>query len=477
MCQYQDYFKNQCPFDPEPNYDRCIFHLPIEHKKPEQFWHHLANYLLALYDASPTQETKIFLNKPPWIINEKDPELLQYYRGKITSKKIFDFTGFIFPEMDEKHNFHGFLFPAIALFYDTQFQNADFSGAQFHQYANFFVVEFNGAGYFRHTVFTGKIDFTRARICNRLLFSGTEINNNALILLWDLDFVHGISNFTLNQEQTAGQIVAPAGQVVFQDISQNINRVSFLHTEIFSDRLFIRFQNVNWKTARPEQFIYDASLVFKTREKDWCELIQNNDLEPLYEIFYVEPEETTETDRFRALQNLVTADVERIAREIRRSTEQFGSYSDAGNYYIAEMHYRRKRPGTPTFEKIILFFYNLFSRYGESPKQAAIWLVVTWLLPVFLYMYTGFSFGTRTIRYELKPLLSFRPEIIRENFFDLIHSLGFAFINLIPGYFRFLSKENQGSGTLTPFIALVQAVFGIILLTLFLLAIRRRFHR
>ncbi|MGB9742731.1 MAG: hypothetical protein ACPL0F_06245, partial [bacterium] len=112
MCQYQDPSGNQCLFDPEPNYDRCIFHLPIEHKKPEQFWHHLANYLLALYDASPTQETKIFLNKPPWIINEKDPELFQYYRGKITTGKKLDFTGFIFPQMDETHNFARFLFPA-----------------------------------------------------------------------------------------------------------------------------------------------------------------------------------------------------------------------------------------------------------------------------------------------------------------------------------------------------------------------------
>jgi hypothetical protein len=480
MCSYKiPLLLYRCPFDPEFGTDLCIFHLPLEQKEPENFWQHLATYLLALYEINKTPETEKFLDWKSWIKKEKDDELFDDYLKKITANPAFqsrfNFIGFIFPDMDEKHNFSDFLFPVTTTFFRAQFQNANFSSAIF-----------DGPAYFNRAVIEGIINFTRARLRNRLLFEGTEIRADARIFFWSLDFIHGVSDLTLENNHTKGEIVEPAGQIVFRDISQNINLISFLHTEIFADRLFVRFQNVNWKTEKTEDFIYDARFVFRTRnEEEWRTLVPEGDLTTLYDIFHLKPQQqeaqeknrgtkpTENNDtRFHQLTTLVTADVERIAREIRRSTEQFGSYSDAGDYYIAEMDFRRKR--TP-WRKSFLFrlameLYNWVSKYGERPSRALYWLIGIWLLFAEVYMFSGFRADIHK-EDNIAPTLS----LSIQSLIDFGKSLLFSFTHLIP--LRFISPDHSGCGFPTSALAAIEAVLGISVVSLFLLAIRRRFHR
>ncbi|MEO0020389.1 MAG: hypothetical protein ABIK47_07120, partial [candidate division WOR-3 bacterium] len=94
MCQYR-FHSWRCPFEPEPGKELCIFHLPLDQKEPKEFYKHLANYLLALYEKNPTPE-----RKKPWIVSERDEKLLDHYLRFVTPGEDWKFTGFVFPDMD-----------------------------------------------------------------------------------------------------------------------------------------------------------------------------------------------------------------------------------------------------------------------------------------------------------------------------------------------------------------------------------------
>lgn len=169
--------------------------------------------------------------------------------------------------------------------------------------------------------------------------------------------------------------------------------------------------------------------------------------------------------------------MERTSREIRRYYEELSSYPDAGDYYVAEMNYRRATRQGPLFYRFGLLLYWLFSDYGESAARALGWLLGVWLTSAFCYMYAGFAFGKiGPVRYSLRPDLTITGATVWRNFVDFAHALAYSFINLVPGYFRLGTPQEWTTWT-TPFIVVAEAVFGVSLLTLFLLAIRRRFRR
>lgn len=148
-------------------------------------------------------------------------------------------------------------------------------------------------------------------------------------------------------------------------------------------------------------------------------------------------------------------DVERIAREIRRSTEKYGSYSDAGDFYIAEMEYRRSNSKKKQVRSILFYLalslYKLFSNYGESPSRALVSILIVWLLPaVVITIFQSLSFS------------------------QFLTLCGNTLANMI-------SLQIPSEGVLKfcnlMFIWIVHKITGISIITLFLLAVRRRFRR
>jgi len=78
-----------CPFEAEEGEEYCIFHLPKEKKEPKEFWRHLANYLIALMENTEDEKIKDFLNRrEAWIFQEKDDDLIDYYKSKIEKGRI-----------------------------------------------------------------------------------------------------------------------------------------------------------------------------------------------------------------------------------------------------------------------------------------------------------------------------------------------------------------------------------------------------
>lgn len=160
-------------------------------------------------------------------------------------------------------------------------------------------------------------------------------------------------------------------------------------------------------------------------------------------------------------------DVERIAREIRLATERYGSYSDAGDFHVAEMEYRRVQ--ARGFFCFALWLYKVISNYGESPQLALRRLAEVWLAFTNLYFWFGYG-NAAPVLWRLSPGPTPAQTLERTGW-----SLLSGLVNMVPGYFRF-QLENLSCWYQTVLMAL-QALLGVGVLALFLLAVRRRFRR
>lgn len=396
-------------------------------------------------------------------------------------------------------NFNHTKFYGKVSFKGSQFlRRTFFSGAEFFENTLFSKVKLWRDLNFSRTIIHSHLTFNSCNIYNQLFFEGIHILENGLLLLWNINFMHGISYINIDKETLKGEITVPvqAGTIIFKDIPYGMNRISFLHTQIYYDRPYIRFFNVHWETE-PIKFLFDANFVFN-QEKNWNNFISGGELKSILPIFSMpgihrQPYRALPEAEKHKLENLVKLDVERISREIRKFYEDFGNYPDAGDYYIAEMEYRRCQifhlPKNSfyyipnlfklfvTKPKLFLYwlaisFYKWVSKYGESPSKALYWLICTIFVSAGIYLYAGFGINdSQSIKYYFYPKFPDLSLFI-VNFFK---SLLFALCNLIPNIARFHNFQYLTPWTI--FFSFLEGIFGVSIITLFLLAIRRRFRR
>jgi hypothetical protein len=534
-CRYSiPEIRYSCPFEAEKGEEYCIFHLPKEKKEPKEFWKHLANYLIALMENTDKKKIKDFLNRgEAWIFQEKEDSLLNYYRGKVKKGESWQFIGFVFLEMDKEHNFIGFPF-WNANFRLAQFSgNAYFSRAQFSGNAYFIEAQFSGNAYFRLTQFSGYAGFRRAQFFGNAgfilaqfsgnasfiwvqfsgnasfiwaqfsgdtYFSGSKFSGNAYFIGakfsgyadFSLAKFSGYANFAFARflkktdfhsskvnllnftsceifsflrlreiKQIKGNSDPPIillrdlrfwenGHILLEDFAPS--GISFLHTNFHIVHPRIYLIRMDWGK---EKIILDD--IFKRKIK-----AEKEEERSKWEIVYKPIEKMSEEKKVE--------EIERCYRQIRLAYEAMGEYPDAGDFYLQEMRIRGKR--LKGIIKILHCLYGWVSKYGESPARAFYWLIGIWLGSAFLYFFTGFNFfGYNVIHLPKFALSKIQILWIR----DLLAIL-FALINLIPGYFRFITQP-QTNPLLTTIISIIEGFLGIIVLTLFLLAIRRRFKR
>ena len=373
-------------------------------------------------------------------------------------------------------NFSGATFGGKADFSHREFGDVVlFAGTTFNGDACFEESRFRGEASFRDATFGDKalffkahvdkdLDFSYAHVKRRLHFGGAQIGPKAEVRLWGLNLGQGTKD-------------APAGEVIFRDLPDasagGMSRVSFLHTVIYEDRPCFRFENVGWQKD-PESMLYDAPLALH-RMEDWPKQhVTDERKKHLYDLFNIKaeprPDERPEQRSALAeesLYNLVQRDVERAARELKRHYEDFGSYPDAGNFHIAEMTYRRAQ--SRGFFRFALCFYRFMSTYGESPRLALARLGGVWLFFGNLYYWFGFGRGSLPLWQTWADEPTWRG-LERAGW-----ALLFGLVNMVPGYFRFQTEPLD-----CWYVALMmaaQALLGVGVLALFLLAIRRRFRR
>lgn len=555
-CSYH-YGGWDCPFDAEEGPDRlCIFHLPVDKKKPEDFWRHLANYIHSLVARAGDDTTEMWAGNHPghWIFRERDEELFAFYRSIVKPAQPWTYRGFVFPPMEEVHDFRGFVFRhadfsqavfasktefrlarfhgpadfhgarmaamslAEVVFEDTaNFKGASFGGhtslwctwflgdasfndavfrgdvnavqASFLGEASFFGTSFDKGAMFDFAQFQSTTDFTRAEVQGvlrlhyavvrgKMVFRGTQLGDAAVVALWGVQFLDDTMRLTRSVRGN-GFIVWPVGQVEFCDMVHGMNRVSFLNTEIYSDRPYVRFRNVTWDSGA-DGFIYDARFTPDV----WHQNQMPNAATPasvrseLAILLHVRDREDKQASMEsaasleRKLTQLVRQDVERIAREIRRATEAYGSYSDAGNYYAAEMEYRRTRSDSPASERIALSLYGWVSGYGEKPLRALARLLMVLGIASAIYPYTGFCLRTTDeVHLRLTPdVHNWWPTMLA-----FAKSALFSLAHVVPGFLR--SQDCGPTSDWTTFVLILQTLCCASVVALFLLAIRRRFRR
>ena len=172
-------------------------------------------------------------------------------------------------------------------------------------------------------------------------------------------------------------------------------------------------------------------------------------------------------------ERLVKRDVERIAREIRRFYEEYGSYPDAGDYYIAEMDYRRTQTPRFSLRGLALMLYKQVTNYGESPGRALMSLLFVCLGSTMGYLLVGFDQGRHTV----EPLFKSGWPYLGAPLKDFGLSLLYALTSLVPGWFRTQSQTFTPGSVWTTAVTICEAAAGVAVLALFLLAVRRRFRR
>lgn len=530
---YNDYM---CPFEAMPAKDLCIFHLPVQSpgnpvvsKQAEHFWRHFASYYIALLENSNNDEgvKKFLSDKSSRIFNYENRAIVDDYISKIEGREKWEFIGFQFPRMVETYNLSNLIF-LDADFTRAKFnRDIDFSKSKFKENTYFKLVEFSGDVTFFETIFMGETDFTIAQFVGDVSFwgsifydivdfLGTKFSGKldfreTFILkllsfykvqfLREVDFTNSIIKF-IDFEQSeissflrirelqrslvdhgfqipeqsrllVGGNIPPIillrdlrfwenGHLLLEDF--NVSRISFWHTNFYVIRPRIDFVRVDWGEkkiiiddiiSRPEYKTY--------KEKKNSETLTYEELRMIYEQIDNSP------NKYEG--------IEQCYRQIRLNYEAGGEHPDAGDFYLSEMKARGKRLKETKNKKFIRFLhwlYGIVSNYGESPQRALKWFVRLWLFCGIIYLYTGFNFSSYDVRYQFRFDFSHPFNIVSDYLFKAIW---YSVINMIPGYFKFANQTGQSMPTVTTIISIIESILGISVLTLFLLAVRRRFRR
>ena len=339
-------------------------------------------------------------------------------------------------------------------------QGVDFTETTFTDDVDMSEAEMGGEVKFIETKLARLLRLHHIVIEGRLLFDALDLGARAGVLLWDARF-----SKTCRTGADAAQ-----GDAVVQNMPNGVGRMSFLRTDIMTDRQYVRFVNVKWASrSTPRDFVLDAEFVYRPISA-WHEAGLGQRERTLARMYNQPPGS-------RALETLVRQDAERVIREIRRSNEAYGCYSDAGDFHIVEMDYRRRRTPWRHFPfRLALELYRAVSMYGESPSAALRSLAVVWVAAGFGMMYAGFTFLGPAVRYSWRPNLDPSWAVVHQNLLDFLRSLMYSFVSLIPGYFRFLTQGGSIE-TWTAAISIVEGVLGASIIALLLLAVRRRFRR
>jgi len=158
-------------------------------------------------------------------------------------------------------------------------------------------------------------------------------------------------------------------------------------------------------------------------------------------------------------------EIERCYRQIRLAYEARGEYPDAGDFYLLEMNARKRR--LKGILKRLHYLYGWVSNYGESVGRAFAWLFGTLVSAAVFFAFAGFEKSNEV--FKLPQDFSHSERAISTLFDSLIAVLHSVTMGRLEPY---KPINTWGSAVLV-----IARVLGLSILTLLLLAIRRRFRR
>lgn len=428
--------------------------------------------------------------------------------AKFNKTKFGGEADFYSSKFGGKANFESAKFGGIVYFQSAKFiGNANFVIAKFGGGVNFWDVRFGDEADFRGAKFVDKASFTNVRFGNKALFDSTVFGGEADFReatfggeadFWeamfggDLDF--GYAQF--------------GGEAYFRDVqfggetefaSANFIKAAGFSEIKLSEKTIVKFDGeINIKDEPVFQdtadfksitISKDAAIIFRKIDLSKCEFLET-DLTKV-EFIDVTWAKTGGTYKwfktnavYDAIKNGKNGDYDYglIAQLYRRLQINYIDncyYSEAGDFHIGEQEMARRGKGK--FRRIFStnMFYKLISNYGESFVRPLLWLVFVLLLFPAIFLYSGIDLSS------LNEPASKNPNIVRYKFsanpancFLLTKNYKRAFYK----NFSFISfNRSEINKCLVSedmrFVANLEIIIVIVLLSFFVLALRRSYKR
>ena len=165
----------------------------------------------------------------------------------------------------------------------------------------------------------------------------------------------------------------------------------------------------------------------------------------------------------------------RLYVQLKRNGEEQRDYAMASKWFYREMECRRRIVESSTdgnwfvrwMTKNLFKSYKVVSDYGENLVKPFLWLLGLFVLWGALYFYWGYSIGSERLNYDFAFDVTWKSV---EGFANaLVYSFGIMSFQLTKTAFQ--------HGVFSSFLVVSQVLLTLILVPLFLLALRRKFRR
>ena len=393
-----------------------------------------ANFAYAKFNKTNVGETIILSTNPEVDFNGSADF------NKVTFGKKVNFSHAVFEACPR---FMGAILGEEADFSDARFKDGITAlGAKFGNRAKFSDAKFLVLALFGSADFGHGADFKRARFVKEALFVGATFGELAS---FDNAFFGYITDFSFNE---AGH------SIILERPDQVLRKV------IFSEA---RFMGITKFTNRE----FDDGATFETsgsfNHAEFHDLVEFHGCTFHQGMsFHQTKFLKTKEDKFdtKKKNNEATEALERSYRTLKLGMENLRARNEEAMFFALEMESRRKRSDVPRIERLAATLYKHLSDYGQAVDLPLLCLLA-------LANISFLVFGVVALATDVP---------------DSVHLVGFTFEQMFrPFYVWSMSPVGTApelvkcNPLLIPLLASVQSLATVGLLTLFLLALRRRF--
>jgi uncharacterized protein YjbI with pentapeptide repeats len=344
---------------------------------------------------------------------------------------------------------------------DVQFDKAQFTG---DGGVSFYMARFavDGAVSFAGAEFTG-VGWSNFRgiqfKVTSVNFNGMRLNRKGVVSFSGETFIGATKAYFVRVE------IENPENMVFDRVK--LHNIRFLGTNLRR----ITFNEVFW---RNQEYIADHGRRIKRKKKqvskwNWVKKYLKTDTKKIGGLIWskiierikIYDEELQIGAEKRKGDEQNHYNVQQLYDQLRMNYEETGRYHEAGDFFVGAMEMRRKGKREKWLIRKALFWYKWISLYGERPARAFGWLIV--LL---------FFFGVIYSSCNLEPVKDISETIMTSGFGrGLMISLSNLTLGRIDPLFSVLDPVW---GNIWKF---AETILGGVVLSLFLLAMNRKFRR
>lgn len=441
----------------------CIFHRPCEIKGLNNLSFY-AEFLGFIQRETEKYRELSENEKERWYIDCRGfefPDTVNYLRDLIIEAPI-NFGRAVFRG---EANFEGTIFGENVVFNDVRFDDwSDFTGVEFNGFALFngvnFGTEAKHDAMFRAAVFLKRAFYYSAIFTGDSDFRGTDFREGALFR--DTEF----------RRRAFFKEAAFSGDCRFNRVvhiaEQRDNGGMRVIDKVIDDAAIVDFRAVTIAgNARMR--------IENSNHGEWA-FVETPDLSRFYLINVswhseAKGKRCCTRDEEYLVQNRATyeavADVYRILQE---KYDKRPPYRYASDFHIRRMRLALRAGETTKWEKCLLWFSWITSKFGESLKIPILWLTGFWFLFGLVWLMYGFTaYETKVINWDW-GLIDGGQSALREYLSDFKDSLIYTLKNFstLPTF-----RENKLADLIKLFQYVVGVFFGVPLLE----SVIRKFHR